>query len=86
MVYLHLPRCLHGTNFVDALHMGGQLRVIYNARLASCFDYGSGFVLAVQIGCSAHIFATVVRVNPGEIHRYVAEVQDRLDTILCGQM
>ena len=47
-------------------------------------DDGAGLIHAVLVGGAAHVLARVLRVHPAEVHRHVAKVVDRLETVLCG--
>ena len=45
-------------------------------------DDGARLVHAVQVGGSAQVLARVLRVHPAEVHRHVAKVVNRRESVL----
>lgn len=78
---LHLPGGLHFSDALDTLHALWQLRFVDDSWFASGFNDRPSLIHAVEIGGTAQVLATVLRVYPAKVHGHIAKVIDRIEAI-----
>jgi hypothetical protein len=85
-VILHLPGGLHLSDALDTLHALWQLRFVNDSRLASGFDDCPCLIHAVEVGGTAHVLTTVLRVDPAKVHGHVAKIVDGIEAIFLRKL